>query len=162
MNHRWSVTPITQGYCFTPSLLCHVPALPKKQGRKRRAWRALWRLPGLVCRGDSRGGRPRVLSGRTAEPGASAPPARERATGFQTLSLPTCVALPCLRLLSTATLGIPLAPTASRRLCLPECQAPSHPRHRLPVFTSEIWLSTSVLFLWWQKKKKGLKVIFSA
>ena len=55
MNHRWSVTPITQGYCLTPSLLCHVLALPKKQGRKRRAWRALWRPPGLICRGDSCG-----------------------------------------------------------------------------------------------------------
>ena len=91
-------------------------------------------------------GQPRVLGGRRAQPGASAPPARERAAGFQTLSLPTCVALP------TAALGIPPVPTAHRRLRLPEPQAPRHPSHCLPVLASEIWLSASVLFLQGQNK----------
>ena len=125
MNHRWSVTPITQGYCFTPSLLCHVPALPKKPGRKRRAWRALWRPPGLV----SRRGRPQVLNGRTAEPGASAPLARERAAGFQTLSLPTCVAL-CRALSVPAVHGRPRDSSCAH--CPPAVVPPRVPGTQTP------------------------------
>nr|CAI9702052.1 unnamed protein product [Rangifer tarandus platyrhynchus] len=53
-------------------------ALPMKRESESRAWRALWRPPGLFCRGDSHGGWPGVLSGRRAGPGASArPPGRE-------------------------------------------------------------------------------------
>lgn len=139
-----------------------------KRESESRAWRALWRPPGLFCRGDSHGGRPGVLSGRRAGPGASArPPGREprESRGSRTLSLPLCGparSLP-LRPLSTAALGVPPAPTARWRLRLPERQAPRHPSRRLSVLTPEIWLSASVLFFRWQKKKKkGLKVIFSA
>ena len=149
-NHCSSVTPLAQD----------VLALPKKQGKESRVWRALRRPPGLFCCRDSHGGRPERQESRA---GSLRPTARETAAGFRRCRSP-CAALrqafACARC-SRLPSGSLLRPLLAGGCASQSARHPDTPAvacQCLPLKSGCPLLFCSLS----GKKKGGLKVLFSA